>query len=84
MPTIDYKCTSCGKIIEVITTIEKPPKFCENCGSKMKKEFSPNKNLGIDFIGPGFYINDHGKHNWKKGKSDSEIADILNSNKSPY
>lgn len=84
MPTFDYKCCDCGKTVEIITTIKKPPKKCEVCGGKMEKLFSPNENIGIDFIGSGFYINDHGKHNWKKGKSDSEIADILNSDKSPY
>ena len=75
----DYKCDKCGfmdEYIDSISVAEKPPEICPKCNEgKMEKQFGFNG--GIDFVGPGFYINDHGKHNWKKGKTDAQIADCL-------
>ncbi len=60
---------------------EKAPEKCPKCGGKIERGI---KNSGIDFVGPGFYINDYGKHAYKKRMSISEQADVLTGNKDPY
>jgi len=82
MPIFDFKCSKCGFQDEYIESFSVPkemkaPKICPKCNEgEMEKQFS-SKNIGIDFIGSGFFINDYGKHNWKKGKTPDQIADYL-------
>jgi predicted nucleic acid-binding Zn ribbon protein len=42
----------------------------------MKIEFPISNRVGLDFIGPGFFINDYGKHATHR-KTAAQQADIL-------
>lgn len=82
MPMYDYKCDSCGFQDEYMVTSNaacgKEPGKCPKCKKgEMKRQFSVGKSLGIDFVGSGFYINDYGKHAWKKNLSDVDKAKVL-------
>jgi len=82
MPMYDYCCDSCGFMDEYIIYkgLEegKEPTECPKCKKgKMKRQFSVGKTVGIDFVGPGFYINDYGKHNWKKNLSIDDQSKVL-------
>lgn len=89
MPLYDYKCDKCEFMDEYNTSISvpkemNPPEKCPKCQEgNMVQQFSVNQ-LGIDFIGPGFYINDYGKHAWKKNNSLNDQAKILAGEKDPY
>jgi len=97
MPLFDFKCNNekcnhveehfAGKDIGVVDPI---PEVCPVCNEgKLEKQFSPAR-ISFDIIGSGCYMNDHGKHAWKKNKSPTEIADYLTPNpetgryKDPY
>ena len=95
MPIWNYKCDLCDFQDEYIVSpsikdsTEEPSKCpkCEN--GKLERMFSMGKTLAIDFVGPGFYINDYGKHAWKKNLSPVDQAKVLspdiNGNyKNPY
>lgn len=91
MPFYNFKCDSCGKEIEHYWTLSK---FTENtaslenntylienceCGGVVKNMIG---NIGL---GPDIYKNDPNSNQfWKKGKTTSQIADVLNGGKSPY
>ena len=52
MPTYDYRCTKCGREIEVMHGIHATgPEACEACGSAMLKVLSPP---AIHFKGSGW------------------------------
>ncbi len=60
MPTYVYRCKRCGRIIEMerpFTESNAPPPKCE-CGSETARVFTPPL---IQFIGPGFHVNDYKK-----------------------
>lgn len=89
MPLFDYRCRNkeCGHVQEYLIFDEKEdsPKKCEKCGYKKPKKDTNANNFaseGIDVLGGYEYT--YGKKNWKKGKSNSEIADVLNSKKDPW
>jgi predicted nucleic acid-binding Zn ribbon protein len=78
MALIDYTCLNCGFIDEYMTGCSAPsmkaPEVCPVClKGKMKPIYSSSKNVGLKFIGSGFYCNDYGKN-----KPISEKSDILN------
>ncbi len=84
MPIFDFKCDKCRKVIEdlVKSDLSDAPKTCD-CGGKYHKQIVDR--FSMDFVGSGFYINDYGKHNWKKGKSADQISKILGDpKKGPY
>ncbi len=88
MPLNDYKCIDCGHKDTELQNYkdgELTPKIteCPKCKSKQYNKLFPNS-FSFDLIGPGFYINDHGKHNWKKGKSDTQISDVIGGDVDPY
>ena len=81
MPLLDYRCNKCGFVDEFLIGIHvadaNPPIECPKCKEgKMERLFSPRQ-IGIDFVGKGFYINDYGKHNWKSHMSADEQAKVL-------
>ena len=84
MPLYDFECLECNKKTEELVKFDLSdvPTKCKFCGGVLKKLIS--NSFSMDFVGPGFYVNDYGKHNWKAGKSDSDIADVLNNKKDPY
>ncbi len=56
MPTYEYACTSCGQHLEVVQSFKDDPlTTCPNCGSELRKVFSP---IGVVFKGSGFYKTD--------------------------
>jgi putative FmdB family regulatory protein len=82
VPLFDFKCNNekCGHTEEFIvgdTVVDPIPDVCPVCKEgKLEKQFSIQRQ-SFDIIGSGCYMNDHGKHAWKKGKSAAEISDFL-------
>jgi putative FmdB family regulatory protein len=59
MPTYEYQCGTCGNRFEKFQSFsDEPVKICPECGSPVKKVFSP---AGIIFKGSGWYVNDSKK-----------------------
>lgn len=56
MPTYDYQCRSCDRVIEVIHPMTSDgPSVCERCGGALRRILYPT---GIIFKGSGFYSTD--------------------------
>lgn len=57
MPTYEYRCESCGEVIEAVQSFSDPALTdCPNCGeAKLRKLFG---NVGVVFKGSGFYRTD--------------------------
>jgi len=82
MPTYDYECTECGKIVELVQPITEParrrlrrsdPKPCK-CDAPVSRHIGTGG--GILFKGSGFYQTDYRSENYKKGaKAESDGAD---------
>ena len=61
MPLYEYSCDSCGKKFEVMQKMsDKPIEKCPTCGSNVHKVISSE--IGINFKGSGFYVNDSNSH----------------------
>jgi putative FmdB family regulatory protein len=59
MPTYEYRCASCGNLVEVYQRVdEEPLRECQRCGGELRKVFHP---AGIVFKGSGFYATDSRK-----------------------
>lgn len=91
MPIYTYKCTKCGftdEFIESFSTSKENwhPENCPKCKEgKLEKVFDmAGHSIGIDFVGPGFYINDYGIHNWRSKMSKEDQAKVLSGKKDPY
>ena len=94
MPIVDFRCDKCGFTDEFLISFSVEgaiaPTKCDKCtDGVMERLFSTGKTIGIDFVGPGFYINDHGTHNWKARLSSDDQSKVLNPNengvyKNPY
>ena len=91
MPINTYSCSNCGfkeEYVESISVSKESwhPENCPSCNiGKLEKVFDlAGHTIGIDFIGPGFYINDSGIHNWKSRMSVDEQSKVLTENKNPY
>ena len=89
MAFFDFKCTECGFKDEYNTgfSVPKsmaPPETCPKCGKgKMEKLYTPNTNGGFDILGY-CYMNEYGKHAWKKRMSATDQANVLMGTKDPY
>lgn len=60
MPTYTYECKSCESNQTELHGIMKTPRVkCNDCGASCRKLFGQGGH--INFVGPGFYANDH-KH----------------------
>lgn len=68
MPTYDYRCEKCNKVVEVIHSIHKEdPTLCEVCGEPMLKGMG----LGhVQFKGAGWARKE-------KGNSDPDNIDLF-------
>lgn len=93
MPIRTYKCNDneCGFQDEYIESFSVSkdqwhPDICPKCGkTKLEQVFDlAGNSIGIDFIGSGFYINDYGKHAWKRNLSQDDQAKVIAGNKDPY
>ena len=61
MPTYDYECTSCNKVIEIFQQMsDEPLQKCPECGKKIKRLVGGG--LGVIFKGNGFYVTDSKKN----------------------
>ena len=60
MPTYQYKCRNCEDVFEIEQRIvEDPLTECQKCkGAFLYRVIG--KNVGVQFKGSGFYINDQG------------------------
>jgi putative FmdB family regulatory protein len=79
MPTYDYECTECGKVIELVQPITEParrrlrksdPRPCE-CDAPVARLIGTGG--GIIFKGSGFYQTDYRSESYKQAaKAESE------------
>jgi putative FmdB family regulatory protein len=90
VPINKYKCTECDfsdEYIESFSTSKENwhPEACPECGKgKLEKVFDmENSHGGFDIIG-SCYMNDYGKHAWKKRMSAEDAVKVLKDNKDPY
>lgn len=52
MPTYDYKCSSCSKVMEVVHRMSEVPEIgCPDCFGMMERQFTPTR---VGFIIKGF------------------------------
>lgn len=57
MPIYGYRCTNCGREVEVLQSMSAAPlTVCENCGGRLEKKLYP---VGVVFKGSGFYSTDY-------------------------
>ncbi|MAH81613.1 MAG: FmdB family transcriptional regulator [Rickettsiales bacterium] len=60
MPTYDYKCKKCGFEFEQFQSIKDDALTdCIKCDGTVQRLIS--KNVNIQFVGSGFYVNDKNK-----------------------
>ena len=81
MPTYEYECTKCGKVVEIFQSITEParkrlrkadPKPCK-CGVPVQRRIGTGG--GIIFKGSGFYLTDYRSESYKKAqKAESESS----------
>jgi putative FmdB family regulatory protein len=66
MPTYDYKCENCQKVVELFQSITAAPiKKCPECG-KLKLKRLLGTGAGLIFKGSGFYETDYRSDSYKK------------------
>lgn len=59
MPLYEYRCTTCGKSLEVLQRLgEAPLATCPTCGGPLLKVLSAP---ALHFRGSGFYITDYAR-----------------------
>ena len=57
MPTYTYKCQDCGAVYEETQSIHDDAfSECRECKGRISRIIP--KNVGVQFVGSGFYIND--------------------------
>jgi putative FmdB family regulatory protein len=57
VPLYEYKCLSCGRLMERIEKVAGPHlKKCPHCGAKVERLLSPS---AIQFKGAGWYVTDY-------------------------
>jgi putative FmdB family regulatory protein len=81
MPTYEYECTKCGKVVEIFQSITEParkrlrksdPKPCK-CDAPVQRRIGTGG--GIIFKGSGFYLTDYRSEGYKKAqKAESEAS----------
>ena len=59
MPTYEYHCEVCNKVVEIFHSMTaKPAEVCPNCGKKALRRLISG-GTGIIFKGHGFYCTDY-------------------------
>jgi putative FmdB family regulatory protein len=67
MPTYQYRCTECGRDLEVVQKFtDEALTECPECAGRLRKIFNA---VGVVFKGSGFYATD----NRTKGKSGAAV-----------
>lgn len=86
----DYRCNKCGFIEEYNNSFSlpesfKPPKDmkCPSCNEGSLEIIFSTKGQSFDIIGY-CYMNEYGKHAWKKNLSKVEQAKVLTRERDPY
>lgn len=52
MPIYDYRCRSCGTVVEVVHAMGgAPPKTCDQCGGELRRVYG---RVAVRFSGWGF------------------------------
>jgi len=80
MPTYEYECTRCGRVIELFQPITAKPKRtlkvdCADCSNRAPVRRLIGTGGGIIFKGNGFYETDYRSESYRKAaKADSEAA----------
>jgi putative FmdB family regulatory protein len=80
MPTYEYECTICGKVLEEFQSMSaKPKRFlatdCKECDNRAPVRRMLGTGAGVIFKGSGFYQTDYRSDNYKKGeKAETEAA----------
>ena len=83
MPTYDYECKKCGLVFEAFNIsydLKNAPTECPECNGEIIKLMSAP---AFDIIGY-CYMNEYGKHAWKKHMNKHEKAEVLRGVKDPY
>ena len=80
MPSYTFKCNNCGNELTLkLAMSDERPTVCEKCNGKLERDYSSVRCDGnVEKRDP--------KHTnyWKRGKSDSQIADVIGSKTDPY
>lgn len=72
MPTYQYRCTNCGRELEVVQKFSDPSLTeCPECAGALKKVFNA---VGVVFKGSGFYRTDSRSGNSIDAKSSSSTG----------
>ena len=59
MPLYEYKCSSCGRVFEVLQRFSDPPlDVHENCGGEVERLLSLS---ALQFKGTGWYVTDYAR-----------------------
>ena len=78
MPTYDYECTRCGRMIEEYQSITAKPKRtlkvdCDKCNNRAPVRRCIGKGAGVIFKGSGFYQTDYRSAEYtKQAKAEKE------------
>ncbi len=71
MPTYEYKCKRCSKVIKKFQSMTEPPlKTCPSCRGSLKRLISAGG--GILFKGSGFYQTDYRSERYKKKEKEEK------------
>ena len=82
MPIYEYRCTACGRTMEMLQRVDDPPASeCAHCQGKLEKLFSAPS---FQFKGSGWYATDYGntgsvKSDGAEDKSSSTTGDTASS-----
>lgn len=72
MPLYEYRCSSCGKELEVLQRVGEPAlTICPSCGGKLLKVLSAP---ALQFRGSGFYITDYARAGSGAGSAQKDTA----------
>lgn len=83
LPTYEYQCQKCNlefEAFDVKYDRSNEPMECPECQGSIKKMMSAPS---FDIIGY-CYMNEYGKHAWKKNMSQTNQGHVLAGNKDPY
>lgn len=70
MPTYEYKCKKCGRVIERVRRITEPPlKTCPTCRGSLTRLLSP---AAFILKGSGWYVTDYARKG-KEKKPEEEV-----------
>jgi putative FmdB family regulatory protein len=72
MPTYDYRCKSCGHVLELFQSMsDAPKKKCPSCGQNALERLI-GAGAGFLFKGKGFYSTDYRSKGYKDAASKDE------------